>query len=596
MTLWPKSTISVEEAISLVTFNIALIRQANSIDEILSCRPDKVTEYKVDTASNQSMLVQLSAAYREHAELLKNKGCNEMAMKSWRKADQILSPHQKQGTKSIVKAGGIFAAMVPAAGMCLSSVHSNASATNLSTCTTPPATQQLVSLSSSVNADTPTVSRSVVYFDKDVYSFAFDTWSFPSPNCHLQDTRQLSACLNLLCATELPEDELTQEVRTWVVATRSNTVELERLKKIAKDVTYAFIKTDPKDSGVIAEVVPLTYNLDRDLHHHLLNSFVDTINHSTLLNIDSLDGLAHVVQSADPGYINSDDLVSILQVLNNRLQKVHSEAVNYRYRLIFAISRVLDAMVAANVGDIDRINLHDPLTCLLDMSKSDTDLYLSFQVEYAAQALLNVSNDEKPWHAGFRRLWLALSVGASFAKVPDPTEIKTMLEGLEKLYNEGKRDFIALKEAINNKGRIEFTFKDGLQFKSIWYRALRTAELYIQTGRLSYFEEFVINAQCRDDRMFQMGVCQLLGQFVSDTRWDLKTRQGAIGFIGALHRNESTWVLHDDAKQVIFDVLTNLESDHSIQFEDEAAESSNETSSSTAFTPLDAIQRFDQPG
>ncbi|KAF9919081.1 hypothetical protein FBU30_011176 [Linnemannia zychae] len=579
MPLWPKSTISVEEAINLVTSNIALIRKANSVDEVLKCRPDKATEYKVDNTSNQSMIIQLAAVFREHAELLKNKGC----------------------TNSIVKAVGVLVARTPAARICLSSAHFDTPTTSLSTCTTLSPTQPSISLSF-VNADTPTVLRSVEHFDRDVYSFAFDIWSFPSPNCQFQDTHQLAACLTYLCTTGLPEDDLLEEVRKWIVATRSKTVELERLKKIASDVTYAFIKTNPKDSEIIAEVALLAYNLDRDLHRHLLNSFVDTINHSTLLNIDILDGLAHVVQSADPGYINSDDLVN--------------------------------AMVAANVGDIDRINLYDSSACLLDTSKSGADLYLSFQVEYAAQALLNISNDETPWHAGFRRLWLALSFGASFTKVPDPTEIKSILEGLEKLYNVGKRDFIALKEAINSKGKVRFTFKDGFQFKSIWYRALRTAELYIQTGRLSYFEEFVTNAQCRDDRMFQLGVCQLLGQFVADTRWDLKARQSAIGFIRALYRNETNWILHDGAKQVIFDALICLESDHSIHFEgtlsllsiytthkettmyasvyclsfvryiylircesptgrDETTELYNETVSPTAFTPLDAIQRSD---
>ncbi|KAF9920671.1 hypothetical protein FBU30_009469, partial [Linnemannia zychae] len=273
MSPWPKSTISVEEAISLVTSNIALIRQANNINEILNCRPDKVTEYKVNTVSNLPMLAQLAAAYREYAEILREKGFSETAKKSWRRADEILSPHQKQDTKSIVKAGGIFVAMVPAARMCLSSVHFNIHTTNLSTCTTLLPPQSPISFSS-VKAKAPTVSRSVVYFEKNIYSFAFDM-SFPSPNCHLQDTRQLAACLTLLCTTELPEDELTQEVRKWIVATRSNKDEIERLKKIANDVTYAFIKTDPKDAGVIAEVVPLAYNLDRDLYRHLLNSFLD---------------------------------------------------------------------------------------------------------------------------------------------------------------------------------------------------------------------------------------------------------------------------------------------------------------------------------
>ncbi|KAF9933907.1 hypothetical protein FBU30_004075 [Linnemannia zychae] len=369
MSLWPKSAVSVEEAINLVTANIALIRRANNKDEILNCGPEKVTMTKVDITSNQPMLNQLAAAYREHAELLKDKGFYEIAKKSWKKADKILSPHQKQGARSIVKAGDLFVSMFPEVRKCLSSAYANPPTTNLSICVASPATQP-----SSINTNTPT--------------------------------------------------------------------------KVANEVVRAFIVTDLKVSDVIAEVVPLAYNLDRDLYRNLLNSFVEVIDRSILLDVDSLDGLAHLIQSADP-----------------------------------------DAMVASNVGDIDRINLYEPLASILSMSSSKSDPYLSFQVEYAAQALLNVSNDEKPWHAGFRRLWLAISVGASFAKVPDPKEIKMMLEGLEKLYNEGMSDFNKLKEIINGKRRVEFTFKDGFQFKSIWYRALRTAELYIQSGKLTYFEE-----------------------------------------------------------------------------------------------------------
>ncbi|KAF9916473.1 hypothetical protein FBU30_001329, partial [Linnemannia zychae] len=554
MTSWLKTTISVDEAINLVTSNITFIRKANNKDEILSYELDKVTKCKVDLKSNQSMLGQLASAYREHADVLKDKGCDELARQSWEKADEILFLHKKRGANSIVKAGGILASIVPKAGMCFSSTHSNSPTTSPSICTTSPVCQLSITLT--------------VYFDKDVNPLTFDMPSFPSPNCHLQDTRQLGVCLTLLNATNLSEDNLSQEERKWLLATRSNKNEIERLKKIANDVVGAFIKADIKDSEVIAEVIPLAFNLERSLHRRLLNSLIDVIDQSTLLDVDSLDGLAQIIQSADPGFINSDDLVSILRVLNNRLQKVHSEAVTHRYCLVFLISRVLDAMAAANVGDVDRINLHDPLASLLDMSKSNTDPYLSFQVEYATQALLNVSNDEKPWHAGFRRLWLTVSIGASFAKVPDPKEIKSMLEGLEKLYNEGRRDFITLKEAINGKGRIEFTFKDGLQFKSIWYRAFRTAELYIQTGKLTYFEEFVLNTQCRDDRMFQVGVCQLLGQFVVDTRWELKTRQSAVAFIKALYQNETIWTLHDDTKQVIYDILFNLDCNYSTDFED----------------------------
>ncbi|KAF9924092.1 hypothetical protein FBU30_005905, partial [Linnemannia zychae] len=74
MTLWPKSTISVEEAISLVTSNIALIRKAKSKDEVLNYEPEKVTKNEVDRNSNQPMLGQLADSYREHAAILKDRG------------------------------------------------------------------------------------------------------------------------------------------------------------------------------------------------------------------------------------------------------------------------------------------------------------------------------------------------------------------------------------------------------------------------------------------------------------------------------------------------------------------------------------------
>ncbi|KAF9929488.1 hypothetical protein FBU30_001502 [Linnemannia zychae] len=551
MCFWCKPTTPVEEAIDLVNRNIGHISRANNKDEVLRWEPGKMAKIKVDPKSNQSLLGQLVEAYQKHAELLGTKGCDKLAKKSSKKAVKIRSHLRNQSVESIVKANSV----APEA-----TIHSATAQVN--TPTNVVVNRSPFSSQSSISGMTPDA-----YFTKDIHPFAINMPPFPSPDCHLQDTRQLAVCLTLLLSKELSEDKRNKEKTEWIQITRSNKSEIERLNKIANDVVRAFIKADIKDSNAFAEVVPLAYNLEKSLHRHLLNSVLDSIEGSALLNVDSLDGLAHLVQSADIDTIQSGDLVAILRVLTNRLSRARPEDVNQLYPLVFAISRVLDAMVSANVGDIDRVEIHDPLTSLLDMSKSNKDLYLSYQVEYATQALLNVSNDEKPWHAGFRRLWLAISVGASFAKVPDPTEIKTMLEGLEKLYNEGKRDYRALRKAINGKGDVKLTLKDGFQFKSIWYRALRTAELYIQTGRLTYFEEFITNTQCRNDRMFQLGVCQLLGQFAADERWELKARQNAVAFIEALYRNKSSWILHDDAKQVIFDVLINLECVHGTDFE-----------------------------
>ncbi|KAF9536742.1 hypothetical protein EC957_009807, partial [Mortierella hygrophila] len=370
---------------------------------------------------------------------------------------------------------------------------------------------------------------------------------------------------------KLPEDNLSREAWRWLDAARANTDEKNRLESLATSVVHTFMRDERKGSEVVAEVVPLASILNRGDYGLLLISFVEAVERSTLLDVNSLDGLAQLIQRAAPGSINSDDLVNILRVLHKRLQATHSQSVSHRYRLLLAVSRVLDAMVDANIGDVDRINLHEPLTDLLRVSESSKDPYLSsFEAAYATQALLSVSDDESVWHAGFRRVWLVLTVGAAFTKVPDPREIKDALEALEKVYEAGKRATNTLKdalEAIKTRGRAEFTVEEGLKFKLAWYRALRTAELYIQTGNLVYFKDLVTTTHCRHHRMFQPGICQLLGQFAADFRWELEARQSTVSFIDGLYRADSIWNRQKDVDQVIFDVLTNVVSNHGTHFE-----------------------------
>ncbi|KAF9103331.1 hypothetical protein BGX30_009164, partial [Mortierella sp. GBA39] len=162
-------------------------------------------------------------------------------------------------------------------------------------------------------------------------------------------------------------------------------------------------------------------------------------------------------------------------------------------------------MVVAQVGDVDRITLHGPLTALLHELESNQNPFAAFQAEYATQALLNVSDNDNIWQAGFRRGWLLLNGAAGFAKMPDPSEIKDALEGLEKLYEAGKGAVRMLNNtwvAIKTGEKPSFTVKEGLKFKRIWYPTLRNAEEYIQTGDLVGFEKLVTNAPCRDQLNF----------------------------------------------------------------------------------------------
>ncbi|KAF9905993.1 hypothetical protein EC991_001152, partial [Linnemannia zychae] len=122
---------------------------------------------------------------------------------------------------------------------------------------------------------------------------------------------------------------------------------------------------------------------------------------------------------------------------------------------------------------------------------------VAFQAEYATQALLNISDNDTIWQAGFRRGWLVLKGAAGLAKMPDPREIKDTLEGLENLFKAGKGAARMLKNtwvAAKTGENFEFSAKEGLKFKRIWYPTLRNAEEYIQTGNLIGFQELVATA------------------------------------------------------------------------------------------------------
>jgi len=390
----------------------------------------------------------------------------------------------------------------------------------------------------------------------------------PGPGEPLQTTRQLAYCLALL-QPSVPEDELSPEALKWRHDTLPNLNEKCRLETLTVQVVQTFAQNTMKDAAAVVEVAQLSPVLNADHSRFLLKTFIDAVNQSEILHLHSMEGLAKAIQGAAPGSIDSNDLVIILRCLHKRLRSVHSASHHYR-RLLLAVSRVLDAMVDSHIGDIDRIDLHAPLTDFLRESESSDNPYLTFQAAYATQALLNVSDDESFWHAGFRRVWLLLKGGSGFAKMRDPTEIKDALEGLERLYKASKGGARMFKDAlvaIKSRESPTLSKKEGLKFKRAWYRALHTAESYIQTGRLVQFKDLVSTAPCRHQLLFQWGVCQLLGQCAADTRWDLEERRDAIAFLRALYSDTELWKRQKKVDQVIFDVLTDVLSSNGPHFE-----------------------------
>ncbi|KAF9176915.1 hypothetical protein BGZ50_009441 [Haplosporangium sp. Z 11] len=553
----------------------------------------KVDAEEADTGSLREMV----AAFQELAVVLDNSGVRAQgrAAKCRKRADTLrqklegrIKIHDAVVAPSLIGPGFPLAitqsridcmntsAGVSSSSGCITSTVTtiNASAaTSISTSaagavdiTTSTAQQQVyASLEDAVSSIT---LAPPLFFSKDVSPTPY-ICQLPAPGERLHTISQLAYCLALL-QDSVREDDLSPDDLKWRYSTLKNSDEKGRLETLAVQIVETFVENAMKDAATVAEVVQLAPLLSIGHFRPLLNTFIDSIDHSGLMNLHLVEGLATMIQGVIPGSIDSNDLVTILRVLHKRLRAIHSQSVSHRYHLVLAVSQVLDAMVDANIGDVGRVDLYEPLMDLLRESESSKDPYLTFQTAYATQALLNVSDDENIWHAGLRKGWLIVKGAAGFAKMPDPRDIKDALEGLERLYEAGKGASRMLKdtlEAIKTREMPTFTVEEGLKFKWAWYGFLRIAESYIQTGKLVQFRYLVTTVPCRHQLMFQWGICQLLGRFAADTQWDLEARQSTVAFLEALYRADSIWNRDKDVDQVIFDVLTNVVSIHGTQFE-----------------------------
>ncbi|KAF8927570.1 hypothetical protein BGZ47_002088, partial [Haplosporangium gracile] len=383
-------------------------------------------------------------------------------------------------------------------------------------------------------------------------------WRLSAPDKQLENTRQLAYSLALLQETT-DETLLDSATLEWRLNIKEHPGERHRLETLANDIVAAFFEDPLKHADAVAEVIHVAPALDKTSFRSLLNILVETVSESKLLHLHAMEGLARAIQGATPGSIESDDLLVILQVLYKRLNVIHTLSSTYLCRLLFATSQVLDAMVIAQVGDVARVILHEPLTVRFHELESTQDRYVAFQAKYATQALLHVSDDDNIWRAGFRWGWLVMRGAAGFAKMPDLKDINDVFEGVEKLYGASKgavRILNNTRVAIKTGEKPTFNTKEGLKFKWSWYPTLRYAEEYIQTGDLIRFQELVATAPCRDQLTFQTGICQLLGRFAVDTQWDLEARQGTVAFLEMLCRDDRIWTRQEGVHQVVFDLIS----------------------------------------
>ncbi|KAG0362320.1 hypothetical protein BGZ54_008681, partial [Gamsiella multidivaricata] len=460
------------------------------------------------SVEGQTLRDGIATAYFEHGELQDSLGNRELAQVSYKKAERWGHLHPTKG---------------PCPGPTFSSAaHSSG--------------RETASLPKHIFPDD--LRQSVV------------KCKLPDADERLSDTSQLAYCLGLLQATPSPEEAFEPAAGEWVKATKKNAEEKERLKTMGTDVIRAFTRDELKNAKVVAEVVCLAPVLEKDDFQSLLSLFVHGIERPGLLDVHSLDGLAQLMQGASPRYLDADDLVMILSVLNARLQDTHKQSPDKIHRLTLAVSNVLDAMADIKVSGLKRVELHEPLSVYLNGLHASSDPYLVYQAAYAFQALQCVPDNESPRQATIRRAGIVLKGVSGLVSAVKGLDVDGFItglghlqEGLGEVIQVAKIGYESVSALVEGGQGLVDPLRDGLSFnqKRVWYTALRGTDTLLRDGQLAKFKALVCEAPCRRDLAFQLGVCQRLGDLAANPLWDAESRQGAVAFLGEIYRNDAVW-------------------------------------------------------
>ncbi|KAG0072944.1 hypothetical protein BGZ90_011758 [Linnemannia elongata] len=151
-------------------------------------------------------------------------------------------------------------------------------------------------------------------------------------------------------------------------------VEQDRIRWLVDQLVKAFTEDHLKRSEAITEIVLVGPVLDREAYRGLLACFISKFEQTTPLDLNYLQGIVQLVECASSAYLVDDDLVRIATVISKDLSVTHNGTSDHPLYLTWALSRVLDVLVAGNSGNT----------------------YLKYQAAYAYQALQYAPDDETP--------------------------------------------------------------------------------------------------------------------------------------------------------------------------------------------------------
>ncbi|KAK3823899.1 MAG: WD40-repeat-containing domain protein [Linnemannia elongata] len=362
------------------------------------------------------------------------------------------------------------------------------------------------------------------------------------------------------------EPALDKDEQKWLKEAKEDRIMQDRMQWLVTKMVESFIADATKDLTKVAEIVTLGPVLQKEHYRKLLSSFIADFDDCSILDINLLQGIVQLVQSASPGFLVSDDLIKVLSRLRTRLEGTHQHSSEHLCHLTSAVSRILDVMADHKVQDLDRVMEYEPLSAVLSGLRENSDPYLMYQACYAFQALQYVPDDETTLQAVLRH---STGVVDGLVKVTSvmKLDLGSVLEGLEKLQEAAMNAFgiaATIYEGVGSlresgRGTLE-SLKEGFGSgqKTPWYPAVRAACAFVQAGQLKDLKQLIVEASCRRDPMFQWGICQLLGEIAVDSIWTVPTRQQAIDLLGHLYKVDQEWGRDESVNSWMVTILDKL--------------------------------------
>ncbi|KAF9995411.1 hypothetical protein BGZ80_007521, partial [Entomortierella chlamydospora] len=323
---------STEETLGLTSKRLELARKeddtAKRLELINSVKPllkDTENTFASKKVKDPALSEGIANAYHEHGRLLDDLGHHDKAKKSRSKAE-------KWG-------------YVDAVGRNIDSSHplgKNNTVRRSLLPTAVPSIAPIVAVATPAKVK-PTSPKNGMQIQQKIFDHnvtpPITKYALPEPDERITSTPQLAYCLSLLHSSMISQEELDQIERDWLQIKDVDPDERERLQTMATDLIRAFVREDLKKSSVIAEAVSLTAVLEQEVFRKLLQVFVNGISQSLLLDVHLLNGLAQLIRNAPEGYIDADDLVKVLELLNGRLKDTHKQSTRHTYQLAMTISQ-----------------------------------------------------------------------------------------------------------------------------------------------------------------------------------------------------------------------------------------------------------------